>query len=189
MCDHIAPCTYDCYSIWPAYPHCPSCVPQAQKSTLRTEVWYFIFASPKPTWPGALKVFSKHTWINEGVNVPLRRGGQNYKIQVTDRFAYSDKWRITNLDLQMWSGGGGGLKKKKGSNCRRRAAKHVAALGIDSSDQTEAALIRENQSACFRCEPKHADGGSPDRCSHQSRIHSYVCCSFIYFLCRSLNCW
>ena len=36
----------------------------------------------------------------------------------------------------------------------------MAALGIYSSDQTEAALIRENQSACFRCEPKHADGGA-----------------------------
>ena len=36
----------------------------------------------------------------------------------------------------------------------------MAALGIYSSDQTEAALIRENQSACFHCEPKHADGGA-----------------------------
>ena len=29
--------------------------------------------------------------------------------QVSDRFAYSDKWRITNLDLQIWSVG----KKKR----------------------------------------------------------------------------
>ena len=112
------------------------------------------------------------------------RGGGELQDHVTDRFAYSDKWRITNLDLQIWSVG-----KKKGSNCRGRAAKHVAALGIYSSDQTEAALIRENQSACFCCEPKHADGGSPDRCSQQSHIHSHVRYSFIYFLCRSLDCW
>lgn len=52
--------------------------------------------------------------------------------------------RITNLDPHLEYSG-----KEIRGNCRGRAAKHVAALGIYSSDQTEAALIRENQSACF----------------------------------------
>lgn len=57
------------------------------------------------------------------------------------------KLRIINLDPHLEYGWGGG--KEICGNCRGRAAKHVAALGIYSSDQTEAALIRENQSACF----------------------------------------
>lgn len=61
------------------------------------------------------------------------------------------KLRITNLDPHLEYSGEAvaGVRGEILGNCRGRAAKHVAALGIYSSDQTEAALIRENQSACF----------------------------------------
>lgn len=57
----------------------------------------------------------------------------------------SEHLTTTNIEPHLEQSG----KKKIGGNCRGRAAKHVAALGIYSSEQTEAALIRESQYACF----------------------------------------
>lgn len=43
--------------------------------------------------------------MREWMSLLEGRGGGELQDQVTDRFAYSDKWRITNLDLQIWSVG------------------------------------------------------------------------------------